>query len=59
MNTNMYENPILQDNLKILRRYDYEVIDPAVGYLACGDTGAGENAGAGNPFTVYPERNCL
>ena len=42
MNTNMYENPILQDNLKILRRYDYEVIDPAVGYLACGDTGAGK-----------------
>ena len=42
MNTNMYENPILQDNLKILRHYDYEVIDPAVGYLACGDTGAGK-----------------
>lgn len=38
----MYENPILQDNLKILRHYDYEVIDPAVGYLACGDTGAGK-----------------
>lgn len=42
MNVNMYENPILQDNLDRLRRFDYEVIDPAVGYLACGDTGAGK-----------------
>lgn len=42
MNTNMYENPIVQDNLKILEKYGYEVITPAVGYLACGDTGAGK-----------------
>ena len=42
MNTRMYENPILQDNLKILRHYDFEVIEPASGYLACGDTGAGK-----------------
>lgn len=42
MNTNMFENPILQDNLKILEHYGYEVISPAVGYLACGDTGAGK-----------------
>ena len=42
MNTNMFENPILQDNLKILKHYGYEVISPAVGYLACGDTGAGK-----------------
>ena len=42
MNTNMFENPVVQDNLKILERYGYEVIDPAVGYLACGDTGAGK-----------------
>ena len=42
MNTAMYENPILQDNLKTLVHYGYEVIDPAVGYLACGDTGAGK-----------------
>ena len=42
MNTNMFENPIVQDNLKILEHYGYEVIDPAVGYLACGDTGAGK-----------------
>ena len=42
MNTNMFDNPILQDNLKILEHYGYEVISPAVGYLACGDTGAGK-----------------
>ena len=42
MNTNMYENPILQDNLDICRRYGMEVITPACGYLACGDTGAGK-----------------
>lgn len=42
MNTNMYENPVLQDNLNILKKYGYYVIDPACGYLACGDTGAGK-----------------
>lgn len=42
MNTNMYDNPIVQDNLEILRKYGMEVIAPANGYLACGDTGAGK-----------------
>lgn len=42
MNTRMYENPILQDNLKRCESYGMEVIQPAVGYLACGDTGAGK-----------------
>ncbi|MBR5046920.1 MAG: bifunctional phosphopantothenoylcysteine decarboxylase/phosphopantothenate--cysteine ligase CoaBC [Eubacterium sp.] len=42
MNVNMYQNPILQHNLDILRNYGYEIIDPAVGYLACGDTGSGK-----------------
>ena len=42
MNTNMFENPVVQDNLKILEHYGYEVISPASGYLACGDTGAGK-----------------
>ena len=42
MNTNMFENPIVQDNLKKLEHYGYEVISPACGYLACGDTGAGK-----------------
>ena len=42
MNTNMFENPVLQDNLKTLEHYGYEVIQPASGYLACGDVGAGK-----------------
>lgn len=42
MNTNMFENPIVQDNLKTLAHYGFEVIAPAEGYLACGDTGAGK-----------------
>ena len=42
MNTNMYENPIVQDNLRTLEKYGMRVIDPASGYLACGDTGAGK-----------------
>ena len=42
MNTNMYENPIVQDNIKKLEHYGYEIINPASGYLACGDTGAGK-----------------
>lgn len=42
MNTRMYENPIVQDNIKKLKEYGMEVLDPASGYLACGDTGAGK-----------------
>lgn len=42
MNTRMYQNPIVQDNMKILERYGMEVITPATGYLACGDTGEGK-----------------
>ena len=42
MNTNMYENPVVQDNLKTLEHYGMEVITPACGRLACGDTGAGK-----------------
>lgn len=42
MNTNMFLNPIVQDNLDKLRRFGYEVVDPASGYLACGDTGQGK-----------------
>ena len=40
MNTRMYENPITQDNLATLRHYGFTVVEPASGYLACGDTGA-------------------
>lgn len=42
MNTNMFENQIVQDNLKKLEGYGFEIIQPATGYLACGDTGAGK-----------------
>ena len=42
MNTGMWENPILQDNLQILRKYGYHIILPDCGRLACGDTGSGK-----------------
>ncbi len=42
MNTNMYENPIVQNNIEKLKEYGYEIITPATGYLACGDTGTGK-----------------
>lgn len=42
MNTAMYQNPIVQDNIKTIERYGMEVISPASGYLACGDTGEGK-----------------
>ena len=42
MNTAMYENPVVQDNIRKLQTYGYEGITPASGYLACGDTGAGK-----------------
>lgn len=42
MNTNMYENPVTQDNLAALRRYGWEVIEPASGRLACGAVGKGK-----------------
>lgn len=42
MNTRMYQNPIVQDNITTLSHYGMEVITPARGYLACGDTGEGK-----------------
>ena len=42
MNTNMYENPITQDNLKLLSKYGWEIIEPASGRLACGAVGKGK-----------------
>lgn len=42
MNTRMFENPILQHNLKLLEGYGMDIIKPDVGYLACGDYGAGK-----------------
>ncbi len=42
MNTRMYQNPVVQNNMKLLQSYGMEVISPATGYLACGDTGEGK-----------------
>lgn len=42
MNTRMFQNQVVQDNMKILAHYGMEVITPATGYLACGDTGEGK-----------------
>lgn len=42
MNTNMFDNPVTQDNLDILRRYGWDVIEPASGRLACGAVGKGK-----------------
>lgn len=42
MNTNMYENPIVQDNIQKLKNFGYGFIEPSSGRLACGDTGRGK-----------------
>ena len=42
MNTKMYENPVTQDNLDILRKYGWEIVEPASGRLACGAVGRGK-----------------
>jgi phosphopantothenoylcysteine decarboxylase/phosphopantothenate--cysteine ligase len=42
MNTAMYENPITQDNMEILQKYGFEIIEPATGMLACKDVGKGK-----------------
>lgn len=42
MNTRMYENPITQDNIETLRNYDFTIIEPDTGMLACRDVGAGK-----------------
>lgn len=42
MNVNMYENPVVQDNIKTLERYGYRIIEPATGYMACKATGKGK-----------------
>jgi len=44
MNVNMYENPILQENIEKLKRLGYLFIEPDAGLLACGDTGKGRMA---------------
>ncbi len=57
MNTHMFNNPIVQDNLKKLESYGYEVIQPEAGRLACGDTGAGKLPSE-EVLVDYIERAC-
>ncbi len=57
MNTQMYRNPIVQDNLEKLRRFGYEVITPATGFLACGDVGVGKMPSE-NELLQYILREC-
>lgn len=45
MNTNMYENPATQDNLRILKERGVTIVEPKVDHLACGTTGKGALAG--------------
>ena len=52
MNTNMYENPIVQRNISILKDLGYSFVDPESGRLACGDTGKGKLA---SPETIVEE----
>ena len=52
MNTNMYENPIVQRNINILKELGYNFVDPESGRLACGDTGKGKLAA---PETIVDE----
>lgn len=42
MNTNMYENPVVRDNIAKLMMYGFEIIPAASGHLACGDSGKGK-----------------
>lgn len=57
MNTQMYRNPIVQDNLERLKRFGYEVIAPATGFLACGDVGVGKMPSE-NELLQYILREC-
>lgn len=57
MNTQMYENPITQENIKRLGRFGIEVIEPASGRLACGDEGKGKMPEAETLFS-YIEKAC-
>lgn len=56
MNTHMYNNKIVQDNIKKLKDYGYEFISPASGRLACGDTGEGKLADV-NDIVQYISRS--
>ena len=52
MNTGMYNNPVTQDNITTLKKYKWEVINPSVGRLACGDVGAGKMPEPDHIFSI-------
>ncbi len=56
MNTNMYENPIVQDNLEKLKKYGFEIIEPKKAYLACGTIGKGAMADVETIIKIVEER---
>lgn len=58
MNTRMYENEILQDNLKVLEHYHIQVIRPATGVSGLRRYRGGKDAGAGAPSGIHPMRPC-
>lgn len=59
MNTQMYENPITQENIKRLGRFGIEVIEPASGRLACGDEGKGKMPEAETLFSYIEKACCI
>jgi phosphopantothenoylcysteine decarboxylase/phosphopantothenate--cysteine ligase, prokaryotic len=56
MNTNMYENPIVQENMKKLKAFGYEIIEPREARLACGDLGKGALANVDEIIRIVEER---
>lgn len=58
MNHNMYHNPIVQDNIRKLEHYGYEMIEPVRGMLANGDTGDGRLPGRGRAGRLCLKRTC-
>jgi phosphopantothenoylcysteine decarboxylase/phosphopantothenate--cysteine ligase len=56
MNTNMYKNPIVQNNINTLKSYGYKIMEPDTGLLACGVTGKGKLPDVED---IYKEINCL
>jgi phosphopantothenoylcysteine decarboxylase/phosphopantothenoylcysteine decarboxylase/phosphopantothenate--cysteine ligase len=56
MNTNMYENPIVQDNIEKLKKYGCQIIEPREAMLACGDLGKGALADVGEIIKIIEKR---
>ncbi len=59
MNTAMYENPVVQDNLKILKKYGFEILAPLWAIWPAGDTGAGKMPEPQESSGLYSPGNCL